>query len=185
MMTLIELRHLIEEVDGEQDALRRRILDAAIWSIFGYTKGGDANNAWTNHWPRAPTDVTNGETMRAAMERCPNDWAGCARSWNVPEFATDVTAALELIEYWLPDHRWSLTNRAYQNGVYQGGKAGCHVQPPLSSGWTLNGYAWSPSMAVVVALIKIMESPRGGAVAKPEGIPGDPGREASTDGKVD
>lgn len=73
-----------------------------------------------------------------------------------PHYTGSLDACLALVERVRPEHQWFMQKLAYIDGVYQGGKAGFHLQPPTSSGWTIDGYAATPPLAVLSALLRSM-----------------------------
>jgi len=77
---------------------------------------------------------------------------------DAPELTASIDAALALVERALPGWRWSVFHPGYDNGIYQGGKSGCHLYHPASSGLiTAKGFGTTPSLAILAALLEAKE----------------------------
>ncbi len=71
----------------------------------------------------------------------------------MPFYTSSLDAVVALVEMELPDWRWHVAKRGYDNGAYQDGKAGAWLDSPFSSGFGMNAKAFAPTPALALLLV--------------------------------
>lgn len=93
MTNLISLAERVERLAGPC-----REVDCLIWIEVGNELGfDDPQQKWRLRRPLQPRICVMGRWLGSALEKYPEDVAGVALNWRVPEFTASIDAAMTLV----------------------------------------------------------------------------------------
>lgn len=76
-------------------------------------------------------------------------------------YTASIDAAVALTEQLLPDCPWMIARLGYDDGVYQGGKAGAYLLWPLTMSFhNVRAFAATPALALCLAALRAASGDR-------------------------